>query len=111
MAARTAPASKRLAAADGCAHEDFHTEVRVGRVMRSDDDPTIIGFTANISISCLGCKQRFIWIGPGVGDLPSQPMVSLDRTELRAPIRPPDTDEKFGQDMMGYRLRIRGTDA
>jgi hypothetical protein len=56
--------------------------------MKSDLDPTIVGYTAEIRIKCRECGLPFEFIGVEAGMSCEKPMASVDAQELRAPIRP-----------------------
>lgn len=45
-------------------------------------------FFADITIKCLDCGEPFHFVGVKAGLSPLEPMVSVDATELRAPIAP-----------------------
>jgi hypothetical protein len=72
-----------------CPHLNFYVCAEVNRLTATDDGP-VTGYAADITISCAECSVPFEWIGLPSGLSPSQPMVSFDRTELRAPIKPAD---------------------
>lgn len=71
-----------------CKHESFQAYSRIGRLTDNDNPDLVIGYTADIIISCVQCKMKFEWIGVPGGYSKNQPMVNFDSTELRAPIRP-----------------------
>lgn len=88
-----------------CPHENFAANVEVNRLTASDDDPTVIGYTADIRVECAQCGEKFRWIGVPAGMSPVHPAVSVDETELRAPIRPASTDPDFGLGIPGFAIR------
>lgn len=90
-----------------CPHEAFSAAVTVNRLQRSDDGPTIIGYAAEVRVRCAQCQEPFRFTGCQVGLSPAHPMVSLDETELRAPIRPASADPDFGMGIPGFAVRVR----
>lgn len=91
-----------------CAHEDFNVHVEVNRLARSDDDPTIIGYSADIRVECAQCKEPFRWNGVQAGLSPAHPMCSIDEKTLSAPLRPASADPDFGLGLPGYAVTYRG---
>src|ERR1700679_3497679 len=77
----------RLPAKDAgsCAHERFSASVSVGRLQRDEGGP-ITGYTSDITVLCEECSFPFAFIGVAAGNHPSEPRVSIDGTELRAPL-------------------------
>ena len=55
---------------------------------------------------CVDCDEPFRWIGVPIGLSPRQPMVSVDETELRAPLRPASSDPDFGLGLPGFAVRM-----
>ena len=78
---------------DPCAHHNFQAKVSVGRLSHADGGP-ITGYTADIIIHCADCGLPFRFIGLSAGTHHSEPRVSIDGTELRAPLEPA-IHEKF----------------
>lgn len=70
-----------------CAHESFHCQANVTRLSSVEDGP-ITGYTVGIEITCTECGIPFRFIGLPAGNSFQQPMVSIDGTELRAPLEP-----------------------
>jgi hypothetical protein len=70
----------------------------------------VTSFYADVRISC-ACGEPFVFIGPGIGVSPRQPMVSFDGQELRAPIRPASAPEGWGQQGPGFGLSAVHTPA
>lgn len=91
-----------------CAHEDFEAIVYVDRLTASDDDPTVVGFSADIRIRCLHCGDTMVFFGAGlpVGMVWDRPAISVDGTELRCPIRPQSADPSFGLGLAGFQARL-----
>lgn len=65
-----------------CNHADFEADVIVNRMMDTG------GFSADIKVKCAHCGEKFCFIGAPAGMSFARPMVSVDGTELRAPIEP-----------------------
>lgn len=90
-----------------CPHLDFDAYVMVNRRTKSDTDPTVIAFSADIKVNCKDCGEPFRWTGLQAGLSPRRPMCSLDETELRAPLRPASADPDFGTGLPGYAVSFR----
>jgi hypothetical protein len=84
-----------------CPHEHFDAEVGVNRLTSEPDGP-VNAYSADIRIRCVQCDEPFRWIGVQAGVKPDRPMVSVDETELRAPIRPASSDPDFGLGIPGF---------
>ena len=109
MTRRTAPSSWRRTVVEradpdrACPHEDFQALVDVARIAKSDDDPTIVGYSAEIRVHCANCDEPFRWTGPyEVGMVADRPTVDASGTELRAPLRPASGDDDFGMGLGGF---------
>lgn len=85
-----------------CAHEQFMTKARIGRLSDVEGGP-ITGYTAEIHIECSECGLQFRFIGKKFGSSPFEPMLSADGLELRAPIEPAHTTEICGQPLVAGR--------
>ncbi|MDX3634305.1 hypothetical protein PV728_29390 [Streptomyces europaeiscabiei] len=90
-----------------CTHEDFDAVVGVARITASDDDPTVIGYAAEIKVNCQACGEPFRWTGVPAGLSPRQPMCSVDETTLHAPLRPASADPDFGLGLPGFSVNYR----
>jgi hypothetical protein len=91
-----------------CPHENFNAVVAVNRLTGSEEPGApVAAFMADISVSCGECGERFRWIGVEAGMMPGRPMVSVDETELHAPIRPASSDPDFGLGIPGYAITMR----
>lgn len=88
-----------------CPHENFEATVGVHRLTDGDDGP-VTGYTAEIRVRCLDCDEPFRWIGVPAGLSPREPRVSVDETELRAPLRPASSDPDFGLGLPGFAVRM-----
>ncbi|MEU0465058.1 hypothetical protein ABZ215_13725 [Amycolatopsis sp. NPDC006131] len=87
-----------------CPHERFEATVVVHRLTATDGNQ-VDGFTTDIRIHCADCSEPFRWIGPPAGVFPDRPGVSVDETELRAPIRPASSDPDFGLGLPGFAIQ------
>lgn len=74
-------AGVRVEMAD-CAHEQFGAEVDVHRLEDSGK------FIADVRVKCVQCDEPFRFVGLTAGISFDQPTVSIDETELHAPIEP-----------------------
>jgi hypothetical protein len=90
-----------------CPHEDFTATVEVCRHAASDDDPTIVGYSAEIQVRCVACDEPFRWTGVPCGLSMSHPTCSPDETELHAPLRPASADPDFGMGLPGFSVTYR----
>lgn len=76
-----------------CEHLNFRADVKVGRLSETDGGP-ITGYCADVTVKCADCGLPFRFIGLAAGNHHSEPRVSIDGTELRAPIEPA-THQRF----------------
>ncbi|MGW0566113.1 hypothetical protein [Streptomyces tauricus] len=90
-----------------CLHMDFEADVEVNRLTATDDDPTVVGYSADIKVRCANCGEPFRWIGVPAGMSPRRPMCGLDETELHAPLRPASADPDFGLGIPGFAINYR----
>lgn len=65
-----------------CKHQDFRARVNVNRMEDSGR------FIADIAITCAECDLPFEFTGPAAGIDWDRPTVSVDGTEMHAPIEP-----------------------
>ncbi len=70
-----------------CEHQAFRCAANIGRLTREEGGP-VTGFSAEIKIECAECGVAFRFIGLQAGNSHREPRVSIDGTELRAPIKP-----------------------
>lgn len=70
-----------------CEHMNFHANVSVGRLSKEDGGP-VTSFTAGITVKCAECGLAFRFTGVASGNHFFEPRVSIDGTELRAPLEP-----------------------
>ena len=76
-----------------CQHENFQCDCQIGRLLHKDGG-AVTGYTADIKVKCVDCGVSFRFVGLPAGNHHSEPRVSVDGIELRAPIEPA-THEKF----------------
>ena len=87
-----------------CLHLNFAAYVVVARLAEADDAPAT-GYVADIKVNCADCGEPFRWTGLPAGFSPREPMVSVDETELHAPLRPASADPDFGLGIPGFAIR------
>jgi hypothetical protein len=83
---------------------NFEANVSIGRLMASESDETIVGYSADVVIRCVDCNTPFEFVGLPMGYSPMQPMCSVDGTEARMPIMP--RGEKMRTDLAGFHIRV-----
>lgn len=66
-----------------CNHEEFESEVKVGRLNEVENGP-IKDYIVELKVRCKNCKKNLEFRGE-MGMSFGRPMVSADRYELRAP--------------------------
>jgi hypothetical protein len=71
----------------------------------ADPDSTPKAYIVEITIRCGDCREPFRWSGLEAGLSYDHPMVSVDETELRAPVRPSSADPDFGLGLPGFAVR------
>ena len=76
-----------------CEHMNFKCNASIGRLTKTEGGP-VTGYCADIRVTCADCGLPFRFIGLAAGNHFAEPRVSIDGTELRAPIEPA-THEKF----------------
>ena len=76
-----------------CSHLNFAANASVGR-LSDKEGGTITGYVVDVTVKCADCGLPFRWIGIAAGNHYAEPRVSIDGTELRAPLEPA-THEKF----------------
>lgn len=89
-----------------CPHEDFSATVGVNPLASQPGGP-VTAYMADVRVSCSQCGEPFRWIGVPAGMSGGRPMVSVDETELHAPIRPASSDPDFGLGIPGFAIRMR----
>lgn len=70
-----------------CEHKVFRCAANIGRLSHDEGGP-ITGYVADVKIECAECGLPFRFVGLHAGNHHSEPRVSIDGTELRAPIEP-----------------------
>lgn len=89
-----------------CEHNEFESIVDIARLTDDDGGP-VVGYQAEIKVRCSECGEPFCWRGLGLGMSHMEPRVSVDGTELRAPIHPM-SDPTTGIGLPGFDVRVRG---
>lgn len=69
-----------------CPHIEFSLSADIVRLTDGPSGP-IVGFTADLRVTCAGCGEPFVWLAPA-GVSADAPTTSLDGLTLRAPIVP-----------------------
>lgn len=90
---------KRMLKPTECAHMNFQAHARVGRLTDTEGGP-VTGYTADIKIECTECGLPFRFRGLAAGSHYAEPRVSIDGTELRAPLEPAYTVEIAGHPLV-----------
>jgi hypothetical protein len=90
-----------------CPHPDFEAFVNVGRLLASEADTEPNAFSAEITVACAACGERFRWIGVPAGLSGGRPTCSVDEFTLNAPLRPASSDPDFGLGIPGYAITFR----
>ncbi|MGV4855812.1 hypothetical protein [Acetobacter senegalensis] len=83
-----------------CAHERFDVNVGMARLTKGENGP-VTGYVTHVRIKCAECGLPFRFIGLRYDRCHSEPQVSPDATELRAPIEPAYAPEILGVPMVG----------
>lgn len=93
-----------------CEHETFHTDVGVHRLTncRMPTGGPVTGYTADITVRCVECGERFRWLGLDQGVHPGHPTVSVNGLEMRAPLCPESAPDDFGQELPAVGLHFMG---
>lgn len=87
-----------------CPHVEFDAMVAVNRLNATDTTPAD-AYSADIRVWCSRCGEKFRWIGVPAGLSPARPMVSVDESELHAPLRPASSDPDFGLGIPGFAIQ------
>jgi hypothetical protein len=90
-----------------CPHENFDALVGINRLLPGDDSTEPNGFSADITVRCTACGERFRWIGVPAGLNGGHPTVSVDEFTLHAPLRPASSDPDFGLGIPGFAIIMR----
>jgi hypothetical protein len=91
-----------------CEHLDFAAEVDVNRIGTGDTaDGMPRAYMADVRVRCADCGEPFRWVGVRAGLSFGKPMVSVDETELHAPLRPASADPDFGLGIPGFAIGFR----
>lgn len=93
-----------------CPHRDFTANVAVNRIGEAEStDGLPRAYMADITVACADCGEPFRWCGVPAGLNFSHPTVSVDETELHAPLRPASADPDFGMGLPGFAIQYRET--
>ena len=82
-----------------CQHVNFLSEASIGRLSEIEGGP-ITSYIAEIRIKCTDCGLPFRFLGLSAGSHSTEPRVSADALELRAPIEPAYVTEILGQPLI-----------
>lgn len=85
-----------------CEHTQFKSKIGVYRLSDKEGGP-VTGYTAEIHITCAECGLPFRFRGFAAGSHYGEARVSVDATELRAPIEPAHTVEICGMPLVSGR--------
>jgi hypothetical protein len=73
---------------NNCEHKNFESSVRIGRLTTEEEPDVVSKYMADIKIQCADCKLPFEFMGVPNGMSFFQPMLNIDNTEMRAPLKP-----------------------
>lgn len=93
---------RRMTKQTECAHLNFRSRSDVYRLSEVEGGP-ITSYTVDLHIECAECGLPFRFLGLQAGAHFSEPRVSVDATELRAPIEPAYTVEILGKPLVSGR--------
>lgn len=88
-----------------CEHKDFRIDADVMRLTEVEGGP-VTGYEVKFKVTCTQCFEPFCFRGAPLGVSQMEPRLSLDSTELRAPIHPM-SDPTAGLGMIGLDISIR----
>jgi len=81
-----------------CKHETFGATVNVNRIEDTGN------FSADIRIVCTQCLRKFCFKGFECGVSRNEALVSIDATELRAPIYPQGDNHSRDTILAGFKV-------
>lgn len=91
-----------------CKHENFAVRANVGRITKEGEGTDVAAFLMELTVWCQECGLPFEFVGmPMVGLDFQHPMVNVDSTELRAPIKPKGVSMDRAKDLAGFHIRFR----
>ncbi len=70
-----------------CQHQDWKAQATVIR-LTDHEDGDVLGWTIDLTVTCVLCFTPMIWKGMIAGSSPREPMCSFDGTEARLPCSP-----------------------
>lgn len=79
-----------------CEHVNFASQANVFRLSDTEGGP-ITGYKLDLTVKCADCGLPFRFLGLPFGSHPTEPRLSADSEELRAPIEPAYAKEILGQ--------------
>lgn len=82
-----------------CPHMNFKADVRVGRLTDTEGG-RVTGYAADVRVRCVDCDLPFRFRGLAAGSHYAEPRVSIDGTELRAPLEPAYVTEIAGHPLV-----------
>lgn len=92
-----------------CPHLNFEASVAVNRIGTEETaDGMPRAYMADVRVACEDCGEPFRWSGVRAGVNFAYPMVSVDETELHAPLRPASADPDFGMGLPGFAITHQG---
>ena len=71
-----------------CQHKNFRAQVDVHRLTKSDESDEVVGYAADVSITCDECHMPFRFKGLPAGYSEERPMANMEGIEARMPIEP-----------------------
>lgn len=93
-----------------CAHLNFAVKANVGRILQDgSEDKTPAAYLMELTVWCKDCELPFEFVGmPMVGLNFQHPMVNVDSTELRAPIKPKGESMNRAKELTGFHVKFKG---
>ena len=89
-----------------CEHKNFEAVVEVNRI--APEGGSLTGLMADVQVWCSDCNEVFRWTGCEPGLSFTAPTVSIDGTQLHAPLRPASADPDFGLGLPSFSVHFRG---
>ncbi len=88
-----------------CEHKNFEAVVEVNRI--APEGGSLEGLMADVKVWCSDCDEKFWWTGCPPGLSFTSPTVSIDGTQLHAPLRPASTDPDFGLGLPSFSVHFK----
>jgi len=89
-----------------CEHETFAAVVEVNRI--APEGGSLTGLMADVTVWCSDCNEKFRFTGCEPGLSFAAPTVSIDGTQLHAPLRPASADPDFGLGLPSFSVHLEG---